>query len=245
MGRRIKLKDDTYLDDSSIHHNGIIQHQVIEEILADAAKHLQHKGSIGTDAELDALFDLGVHRYAGGSGGPFNIGYGIVLTIPYRKGTGNTKTDYTVQFFLPNGDDEKYRYTVFFRTSISSAWRKWIPLTNNYWEDTEICTNEMVDGYRVYAKRFVFTSTVNGEFTKAHGLTDLREFWIDTANSYMISNNTDHALRYPLPATEYYGNFSDRTGISIDKTNIKLFTDTGWGAGWTKVITVKYTKIND
>lgn len=107
--------------------------------------------------------------------------------------------------------------------------------------NTEIATNEYIDGKRVYIKQLEFTDTLVGgnSFTKAHGITGASRIWIDTANSYMI-NIVGKTV--PLPCTCYDGNFSDRVSLSINGDNIILWNDTGWGETWTKVIRLKYTK---
>lgn len=107
--------------------------------------------------------------------------------------------------------------------------------------NTEIATNEYIDGKRVYTKQIEFTDTIlAGEsFTKAHGITGASRIWIDTANSYMI-NTVGKTV--PLPCTCYDGNFSDRASLIINGDNIILWVDTGWGESWTKVIRLKYTK---
>ena len=107
--------------------------------------------------------------------------------------------------------------------------------------NTEIATNEYIDGKRVYIKQLEFTDTLVGgnSFTKAHGITGASRIWIDTANSYMI-NIVGKTV--PLPCTCYDGNFSDRASLMINGDNIILWHDTGWGESWTKVIRLKYTK---
>lgn len=107
--------------------------------------------------------------------------------------------------------------------------------------NTEIATNEYIDGKRVYIKQLEFTDTLvtGNSFTKAHGITGASRIWIDTANSYMI-NTVGKTV--PLPCTCYDGNFSDRVGLMINGDNIILWSDTGWGESWTKVIRLKYIK---
>lgn len=245
MGRRIKLKDDTYLDDSSIHHNGEILKEVLEELIADNEINYKHLGTVST---LDH-YNSGIYRYAkGGSDGPGGCGYGILIVFPYRKASGNTKQDFAAQLFIPNGDSSTgYKDNIFIRTSTASAWRAWTPLINNYITDKEMLTNETLDGKPVYAKRITITSdiTASSPLSKAHNISDVDEIWVDTSHSYMRSNNSTSNLSYPLPATEYYGNFDDKTGISVDRTTIRVYAQSGWGSGWTKTFMLKYTKTTD
>lgn len=96
-------------------------------------------GSDGTDHNHDS-------RYYGKSTGNINIDksyngqllmiqngsnlpctgqYGVVVNMPYRKLTGNTKTDFMGQILLPNGDDETHPNSMFYRTSLGDTWNKW------------------------------------------------------------------------------------------------------------------------
>lgn len=111
----------------------------------------------------------------------------------------------------------------------------------NIKENTEIATNEYINGKKVYAKQIEFTDTLTagGTFRLAHGISGTSRIWVDTANSYFL--NTIGKV-VPLPCTCYDGNFNDRAGIMLFGTDILIYTDTGWGPTWTKVIRLKYIK---
>lgn len=240
MGRRIKLKNNTFLDDASIHHEGSVQKGVINDIINDFKNVLKYRGTISTS--LNNYYDAGIYRYAPGSeleGAPFGRKYGLVIVIPYRKGSGNTKPDFSAQLFIPNGDEQIYNRTMFVRTSISSSWKPWIPLSGTYATNTSTAINEQRSGRQVYAKVLDFSDTLNGTLTKAHGISGATRVWIDFGNSYFKPDSSE--ARFPLPITSYYGNFNDRVYCHCDLKNVYLYSDTGWGTNWYKVITLKYT----
>jgi hypothetical protein len=108
--------------------------------------------------------------------------------------------------------------------------------------NTEIATNEYVDGKRVYTKQIEFTDVLNAgqSITKSLNLPEASRIWIDTANSYFI--NLSGGRTVPIPCTCYEGNFNDRVGIQISWGAIVLYADTGWNENWTKVIRLKYIK---
>ena len=108
--------------------------------------------------------------------------------------------------------------------------------------NTEIATNEYVDGKRVYIKQIEFTDVLNAgqSITKPLNLPQASRIWIDTANSYFI--NLTGGRTVPIPCICYEGNFSDRVGIQISYGAVVLYADTGWNEAWTKVIRLKYIK---
>lgn len=108
--------------------------------------------------------------------------------------------------------------------------------------NTEIATNEYVDGKRVYTKQFEFTDTITGgeAFYKAHGLSNISRIWVDLSNSYMYSPTGKISI--PFPVTCYYGNFNDRIAMMVTDANIVIYSDTNWADNWTKVIRLKYIK---
>lgn len=108
--------------------------------------------------------------------------------------------------------------------------------------NTEIATNEYVNGKRVYIKQIEFTDVLNAgqSITKPLNLPQASRIWIDTANSYFI--NLTGGRTVPIPCTCYEGNFSDRVGIQISYGAVVLYADTGWNEAWTKVIRLKYIK---
>lgn len=70
-------------------------------------------------------YDEGVYLIANGSNCPSGAQYGSLFVMPYRKPTGNTKPDYCVQIYLPNGDDSTSPNSMFYRTSLENSWNAW------------------------------------------------------------------------------------------------------------------------
>ena len=108
--------------------------------------------------------------------------------------------------------------------------------------DTEIATNEYINGKRVYTKQIEFTDVLNNEssITKDPKISGASRIWVDTANSYFINLNGGRTV--PVPVVGYEGNFSDRVGIQISWGKVVLYSVTDWNESWTKVIRLKYIK---
>ena len=106
--------------------------------------------------------------------------------------------------------------------------------------NTEVATNEYIDGKRVYIKQLEFTDTFNSAspLTKAHGIVGATKVWIDSGNSYIIQNNAC----YPLPLNCFMGNFDDQIGLSVNLTELYIHSQTGWNEAWKKVVRLKYIK---
>ena len=100
-------------------------------------------------------------------------------------------------------------------------------------------------GKPLYSKVIQFNDTFTGStiLEKAHGIANVDTIWIDTSNSFL--NNRDNGVTCPLPITYYGGTFTDRIGLQVSKEYIYIYTDTGWGESWTKIITLRYTKTTD
>lgn len=108
----------------------------------------------------------------------------------------------------------------------------------------EKVVGKWVDGKPLYRKTLIFTDTINSGslLEKHHGIKNVRFIFPDLSASFMLNTN---GTGWPLPLTNYYGNFDNRVGLHIDETDIMMYADTGWGSGWTKVVTALYTKTTD
>ena len=73
----------------------------------------------------NTCYDEGVYLIANGSNCPSGTQYGSLFVMPYRKPTGNTKPDFCVQIYLPNGDDSTHPNSMFYRTSLADSWNNW------------------------------------------------------------------------------------------------------------------------
>lgn len=74
---------------------------------------------------INTLYDAQISMIAQGSNLPCGSPYGVNLTLPYRKLTGNTIPDFGAQIFIPNGDDPTKPNSMFFRTALGSTWNPW------------------------------------------------------------------------------------------------------------------------
>lgn len=75
--------------------------------------------------DCNTCYDEGVYLIARGSNCPSGTQYGSLFVMPYRKPTGNTKPDFCVQIYLPNGDDSTHPNSMFYRTSLADSWNNW------------------------------------------------------------------------------------------------------------------------
>lgn len=78
----------------------------------------------------NTCYDEGVYLIANGSNCPSGSQYGSLFVMPYRKPTGNTKPDFCIQIFLPNGDDSASPNKMFYRTSLADSWNSWQSINN-------------------------------------------------------------------------------------------------------------------
>lgn len=110
----------------------------------------------------------------------------------------------------------------------------------------EYATNEYIDGKRVYIKQLEFNDTIGGgqdnRLVKSHEIVRAEKIWVDLSNSYIKATTTK--ATYPLPVILYSGNIS-ALSIIVDLTNIYMESQGGWGTIWTKVIRLKYTKVQE
>lgn len=80
--------------------------------------------------DCNTCYDEGVYLVANGSNCPSGSPYGSLFVMPYRKPTGNTKPDFCVQIYLPNGDDSTHPNSMFYRTSLADSWNSWQTINN-------------------------------------------------------------------------------------------------------------------
>jgi hypothetical protein len=62
-------------------------------------------------------------------GAPDGLEYGAILTLPYRKASGNLTTDFATQIYIPNGDYAEY--SIRWRGSVSNDWGGWRKLLDS------------------------------------------------------------------------------------------------------------------
>ena len=96
-------------------------------------------------------------------------------------------------------------------------------------------------GRPLYRKTISTTNvlTANTTMEIPHNIENVHMIWIDNSSTYM---STGSGFSYSLPMVGYNGNITDKTYAYVEGANIKLFSNGNWGTGWTKVITLRYTK---
>ena len=81
--------------------------------------------SYGSDIDANTFYDTGIYNITGGklTNAPNNYGYGQILTMSYRKLSGNTTPDYASQIYIHHGGNNTNR--MFYRTSSQTEWQDW------------------------------------------------------------------------------------------------------------------------
>lgn len=99
----------------------------VDGVTSNIQTQLNGKVSVFTQSSYNAntAYDAGLYLIANGTNVPSGLPYGSLLTLPYRKGSGNTSPDFGTQIFIPNGDDATHPNSMFFRTSTSGQWNSW------------------------------------------------------------------------------------------------------------------------
>ena len=107
----------------------------------------------------------------------------------------------------------------------------------------EIDTGETwVDGKKIYRRTYITTQSVGAgvSFEIPVGLESVADtIWIDQQNSYI--RTTSGNIVYPIPL-EHYNSGNDYIGVWCNSASIRLYSNGGWGTGWEKCVTIRYTK---
>lgn len=107
----------------------------------------------------------------------------------------------------------------------------------------EIDTGETwVDGKKIYRRTYITTQSVGAgvSFEIPVGLESVADtIWIDQQNSYI--RTTSGNIVYPIPL-EHYSSGNDYIGVWCNSASIRLYSNGGWGTGWEKCVTIRYTK---
>lgn len=115
-----------------------------------------------------------------------------------------------------------------------------LKLTHTFSVSDEIDTGETwVDGKRIYRKVIKTTDAISPNETLAlyWDTINCSEIWIDLQNSYIRSSDSGQV--YPL-CVQYQDYF---IGAWVNRNGVRLYSNSGWNEEWTKVITVRYTKV--
>lgn len=115
-----------------------------------------------------------------------------------------------------------------------------LKLSHTFSISEEIDTGETwVDGKRIYRKVIKTTDVIstNETFALYWDTINCSEIWIDLQNSYIRSSDSGQV--YPL-CVQYQNYF---VGAWVNRKGVRLYSNSGWNEAWTKVITVRYTKV--
>lgn len=174
--------------------------------------------SAGTD--LNTMYDSGTYSITGGTLTNYPTGgstYATILTVAYRKPSGNTKPDYAWQMGNFTQDSDKMWY----RTSQSSAWRAWRQIVN-------IATNTGVG------------NSTTPVYVDANGS-------VQSCTSYAnatVGNATKVAAKLATTTKTYL--LGTSTTITDTATNVDLIGDTSVYLNTTAgSLSAKYYQIND
>lgn len=103
-------------------------------------------------------------------------------------------------------------------------------------EDTRMT---WINGKKIYRKTLTTSETIDSSgLSVSHGISNPDEIWIDYSMSYM---GTTSGIFIPLNTNRYNGK---NIGITIitTKSDVQFNSDSSFGTGWVKVITLLYTK---
>lgn len=115
-----------------------------------------------------------------------------------------------------------------------------LKLAHTFSVSDEIDTGETwVDGKKIYRKVIKTTDAIspNESLALYWDTINCSEIWIDLQNSYI--RTSDSGQVYPL-CVQYQDYF---IGAWVNGSGVRLYSNSGWNEAWTKVITVRYTKV--
>lgn len=111
-------------------------------------------------------------------------------------------------------------------------------------------TNDFLGEKRIYRCRVVTFDSMNNTTLILPTLIDVNNVeyaWIDPSNSYFISAaGTPNMRSLPINAN-FYVDTTDACQISAtyDSGNVHIMSNSGWGTGWMKAVTVRFTYKTD
>ena len=161
-----------------------------------------------TNAAYNAnnIYDAGLYELSGGSSNlPFGAQYGVILSLPYRNAYGNTRTDFTSQIALPNGDDSSYPNSMFYRTSLSSSWNAWQRVQNVSMSDVRLKTilsNPTFDIRQIANAPIIrYKWSKEGYGDKKVHIGSTAQYWMNVANEF-VDKEFDgyYSLQYGVAA---------------------------------------------
>lgn len=111
-------------------------------------------------------------------------------------------------------------------------------------------TNDFLGEKRIYRCRVVTFDSMNNTTLILPTLIDVNNVeyaWIDPSNSYFISAAGTPSMRSLPINANFYVDTTDACQISAtyDSGNVHIMSNSGWGTGWMKAVTVRFTYKDD
>lgn len=119
-------------------------------------------GPEDTGRNINTVYDYSFVEVKGGVNTPDAGHAGVLLTLPYRKPSGNNKPDFGAQLYITNGDDPNGKL-MYYRTAMADEWDPWeivatrqyvdsnIPSLTNYITKTDYATNSVGGVIKTYS----------------------------------------------------------------------------------------------
>lgn len=132
---------------------------------------------------------------------PNGLQYGALLTLPYRKVTGNQNQDFATQIYVPNGDYNGC--AIYWRGALSNQWQAWRVLldSSNYSnyalpkDGTAASATKLATPRTIWGKSFDGTGNVTGD------MSGVGKFSAND-NGYLTDiSNGDIAISLPVRVT--------------------------------------------
>ena len=146
----------------------------------------------------NTCYDEGVYLVANGSNCPSGSPYGSLFVMPYRKPTGNTKPDFCVQIYIPNGDDSTSPNSMFYRTSLADSWNSWQTsdgINNLYYDSSgkgyiRFNTGFQVVWGRAHNKNQTYNYAMPFKNGTSYSVAGVSAGWTGSYGNYGMSNLT-------------------------------------------------------
>ena len=149
----------------------------------------------------NTCYDEGVYLIANGSNCPSGSQYGSLFVMPYRKPTGNTKPDFAVQIYLPNGDDSTHPNSMFYRTSLADSWNSWKTsddINSWGWDGSNGSKGyiRFSNGFqivwgRVYNKNTTYSYAMPFKDSSSYSVAGVSQGWTGSYGNYGMGNLTE------------------------------------------------------
>ena len=113
------------------------------------------------------------------------------------------------------------------------------------YSSNEIIIGKWIDDKPLYRKVITISGGIaSGESTYAHNISNVDIININSGKSFMWNTTIGKSQMLPTNQYDTVDNF-DRLDMSVDRTNINILSEGGWGNDWVAYVTLEYTKTTD